>query len=68
MLIAACDTSPGINGNGSNNEQYNKDNKTNNRVLLELKQHLGKAVTLLICLPNKKKVEPGVLANELSLL
>jgi hypothetical protein len=30
LLIAACDTSPGINGNGSNNGQYNNDNNTNN--------------------------------------
>jgi serine/threonine protein kinase len=37
-------------------------------VLSELKQHIGKAVTLLLCLYNKKRVEPGVLADELSLL
>jgi hypothetical protein len=30
MLIAACDTSPGINGNRNNNGQYNTDNNTNN--------------------------------------
>src|SRR5437763_725891 len=30
ILITACDTSPGINGNGSNNGQYNNNNNKNN--------------------------------------
>jgi hypothetical protein len=30
ILIASCDTSPGINGNGSNNGKYNNDNNMNN--------------------------------------
>ena len=33
-------------------------------VLLELKQHLGKAVTLLLCSSSKNKVERGALAHE----
>ncbi len=43
MLIAVCDTSPGINGNGSNNEQYNNDNNTNNSCKL-----LNNCITIVV--------------------